>query len=196
MGWRWRTAVGGQEWRRKQRRAGTAVKSGTETGRRSADQHPVQFLLQQEDRKRERLMLHRHAVYWYRLQGFTRGSRLSLVSVQDESVPGGAEHSAQLGHCKSIGILAHWDARGGKQNTSESLNHFDEENEKKKKMEKKVWESHPGWGRFWPAGWAWSWACRWRDSVSAAVWTATTDARGRTRTKHSSGSSPLNKSEQ
>ena len=37
----------------------------------------------------------------------TRSTRFALESVQDEAVPGGTEHSTQLGDGKGIDVLAH-----------------------------------------------------------------------------------------
>lgn len=41
----------------------------------------------------------------------TGSSSFSFVSVQDESVPGSAQQSTQLGHGKSIGVLTHYKRR-------------------------------------------------------------------------------------
>lgn len=54
--------MGGEGWRHKQKRAGTAAMSGTGTGRRNAGRHPVQCLLRQ-DRKSERRMALRAGKY-------------------------------------------------------------------------------------------------------------------------------------
>lgn len=47
------------------------------------------------------------------LSFFTLGSYFPLDSVYDESVPGGAQHTTQLGDGKGIDVLAHCRRRGG-----------------------------------------------------------------------------------
>lgn len=175
--------MGEKQWRRTQKRGGTAGQSGAGTGRRSAGPPLAPSLLQYK-RDSEGVSTWKQVV----LTTFTdlpgaRGFFLCLSMMSPFQGAHRMPHSWVIANA-----LVYWltDDLGMDEKTREWSQTISGSKMIMRTM------TYPGWSHHQPAGSAWSWACQWRSSVSAAWWTTTPGEIWRTWTWHSCRTTALN----